>query len=68
MKTKIPLEYMIVEVMFSELFHLPNPFYLEIAYGSILVISQFKFRILTDKNVRILLEIFSIEYVLNNFI
>jgi hypothetical protein len=51
LKTKIPLEYMIVEVMFSELFHLPNPFYLEIAYGSILVISLFKFRILTDENV-----------------
>jgi hypothetical protein len=37
LKTKIPLEYMIVEVMFSELFHLPNPYYLEIAYGSILI-------------------------------
>jgi nuclear cap-binding protein subunit 1 len=28
---------MIVEVMFSELFHLPNPSCLEIAYGSILI-------------------------------
>jgi len=37
LKTKIPLEYMIVEVMFSELFHLPNPTCLEIAYGSILI-------------------------------
>jgi hypothetical protein len=37
LKTKIPLEYMIVEVMFSEIFHLPNPHCLEIAYGSILV-------------------------------
>ena len=37
LKTKIPLEYMIVEVMFSELFHLPNPHFLEIAYGSILI-------------------------------
>jgi len=58
---------MIVEVMFSELFHLPNPFYLEIAYGSILVISLFKFRISNDENVKILLEIFSIQYV-NNFL
>ena len=37
LKTKIPLEYMIVEVMFSELFALPNPTCLEIAYGSILI-------------------------------
>ena len=37
LKSKIPLEYMIVEVMFSELFHLPNPNCLEIAYGSILI-------------------------------
>ena len=37
MKAKIPLEYMIVEVMFAELFRLPNPDYIELAYGSILI-------------------------------
>ena len=37
LKTKIPLEYMIVEVMFGELFRLPNPEFLEICYGSILI-------------------------------
>ena len=37
LKTKIPLEYMIVEVMFGEVFRLPNPEFLEICYGSILI-------------------------------
>merc|ERR1711936_665324 len=37
LKAKIPLEYMIVEVMFAELFRLPNPDYIELAYGSILI-------------------------------
>jgi len=37
LKTKIPLEYMIVEVMFGEVFRLPNPEYLEICYGSIMI-------------------------------
>ena len=37
MKNKIPLEYMIVEVMFGELFRLPNPDFIELAYGSILI-------------------------------
>nr|CAG4638339.1 EOG090X03JL [Cyclestheria hislopi] len=36
-RNKIPLEYMIVEVIFSELFHMPAPRYLEIAYGSTLI-------------------------------
>lgn len=36
-KSKIPLEYCIVEVIFSELFHMPIPRYLEIVYGSILI-------------------------------
>jgi nuclear cap-binding protein subunit 1 len=36
-KSKIPLEYCIVEVIFSELFHMPTPRYLEICYGSILI-------------------------------
>lgn len=36
-KSKIPLEYCIVEVMFAELFHMPKPRYLEICYGSILI-------------------------------
>lgn len=36
-KLKIPLEYCIVEVIFSELFHMPTPRYLEIAYGAILI-------------------------------
>lgn len=36
-KLKIPLEYCIVEVIFAELFHMPTPRYLEIAYGSILI-------------------------------
>ena len=37
LKNKIPLEYMIVEVMFGELFRLPNPDCIELAYGSILI-------------------------------
>lgn len=36
-KSKIPLEYCIVEVVFSELFHMPTPRYLDIAYGAILI-------------------------------
>ncbi|OWR49725.1 nuclear cap-binding protein subunit 1 [Danaus plexippus] len=36
-KSKIPLEYCIVEVIFAELFNLPRPRYLEICYGSILI-------------------------------
>ncbi|XP_044735085.1 nuclear cap-binding protein subunit 1 isoform X2 [Chrysoperla carnea] len=36
-KLKIPLDYCIVEVIFGELFHMPNPRYLEICYGSILI-------------------------------
>ena len=37
LRNKIPLEYMIVEVMFGELFRLPNPDFIELAYGSILI-------------------------------
>lgn len=36
-KAKIPLDYCIVEVIFSELFRLPTPKHLEISYGSILI-------------------------------
>ena len=36
LKSKIPLEYMIVEVMFGELFRLPNTDYIELAYGKFL--------------------------------
>merc|ERR1719427_2255069 len=37
LKNKIPLEYIIVEVMFGQIFCLPNPPCLEITYGSILI-------------------------------
>jgi len=37
LKNKIPLEYIIVEVMFGQIFRLPNPLCLEIVYGSILI-------------------------------
>ena len=37
LKNKIPLEYMIVEVMFGEIFRLPNPEFIEICYGSVLI-------------------------------
>ena len=37
LKNKIPLEYIIVEVMFGQIFRLPNPQYLEITYGSIMI-------------------------------
>ena len=48
LKSKIPLEYMIVEVMFAELFRLPNPDFIELAYGSILIelVSHFECEIL----------------------
>lgn len=36
-KSKIPLDYSIVEIIFAELFHMPSPRYLEIVYGSILI-------------------------------
>ena len=36
-RNKIPIEYMIVEVIFSELFQMPSPRYLEISYGSTLI-------------------------------
>lgn len=36
-KSKIPLDYCIVEMIFAELFHMPVPRYLEICYGSILI-------------------------------
>ncbi|KAK7866609.1 hypothetical protein R5R35_010440 [Gryllus longicercus] len=36
-KEKIPLDYSIVEIIFAELFHMPNPRLLEIVYGSILI-------------------------------
>jgi len=37
LKNKIPLEYIIVEVMFGQIFRLPNPACLEIVYGSVLI-------------------------------
>jgi nuclear cap-binding protein subunit 1 len=36
-KHKVPLEYMIIEVILSELFALPKSKYLEICYGSLLL-------------------------------
>ncbi|XP_063215947.1 nuclear cap-binding protein subunit 1 [Bacillus rossius redtenbacheri] len=36
-KTKIPLDYAIVEVIFAQLFHMPTPAHLEIVYGSVLI-------------------------------
>ncbi|XP_065578807.1 nuclear cap-binding protein subunit 1-like isoform X2 [Artemia franciscana] len=36
-KSKVPLEYMIIEVILGELFRLPTPQYLEIAYGSLMI-------------------------------
>lgn len=33
----IPLEYCIVEVIFSELFNLPQPRFIEVFYGSLLI-------------------------------
>ena len=37
LKHKIPLEYVIVEVIFAEMFHLPSSRYLQICYGSLLI-------------------------------
>ncbi|OXA64231.1 Nuclear cap-binding protein subunit 1 [Folsomia candida] len=34
---RVPVEYMVVEILFGELFRLPTPEYLEICYGSILI-------------------------------
>lgn len=36
-KSKIPLDYCIVEVMFGKLFKLPTPKHLKICYGLILI-------------------------------
>lgn len=36
-KQKVPLDYMIVEVIFAELFNIPVPRYIEICYGSLLI-------------------------------
>ncbi|XP_025412908.1 nuclear cap-binding protein subunit 1-like [Sipha flava] len=36
-KNKLPLEYCIVEVIFSLMFHQPKPKYLEIMFGSVLI-------------------------------
>uniref|UniRef100_A0A2P2I8S7 Nuclear cap-binding protein subunit 1 n=3 Tax=Hirondellea gigas TaxID=1518452 RepID=A0A2P2I8S7_9CRUS len=37
LKHKIPLEYVIVEVVLAEMFHLPSSRYLQICYGSLLI-------------------------------
>ncbi|KAA0201058.1 hypothetical protein HAZT_HAZT005747 [Hyalella azteca] len=37
LKQKIPLEYVIVEVVLAEMFHLPASRYLQICYGSLLI-------------------------------
>lgn len=37
LKHKIPLEYVIVEVILAEMFHLPSSRYLQICYGALLI-------------------------------
>jgi len=36
-KNKVPLEYCIVEVVFSLMFHQPKPKYLEVMFGSVFI-------------------------------
>lgn len=36
-KNKVPLEYCIVEVIFSLMFHQPKPKYLEVMFGSVFI-------------------------------